>query len=180
MSSMPLQYEVEPLGEQHNRAAFSCGVEALDRYFREQAGQESRRDVARVFVLHMRGAQDVAGFYMLSAISIEPKDLPPALTKRLPRYPTLPTLLVGRLAVDQRYQGQGVGRALLMSALARSLGVRTQIGAVGVIVDAKDERARTFYEQYGFQRFRDDLYRLVLFMKTIEQLIPPQSHTLDA
>lgn len=171
---MPLQYEIEPLGEHHNRAAFSCGVEALDRYFRERAGQESRRDVARVFVLRMRDSQDVAGFYTLSAISIEPKDLPPGLARRLPRYPTLPALLVGRLAVDQRYQGQGVGRALLMSALGRSLAIRAQIGAIGVIVDAKDDRARTFYEQYGFQRFQGDPYRLILFMKTMEQLIPSQ------
>ncbi len=177
---MPLQYEVEPLGEQHNRAAFSCGVDALDRPFRERAGQESRRDVARVFVLRMRSAQDVAGFYTLSAISIEPKDLPPALTKRLPRYPTLPALLVGRLAVDQRYQGRGAGRALLMSALARSLEIRAQVGAIGVIVDAKDDRARAFYEQYGFQRLQGDPYRLIPFMKTIEQLLPPQPLAPDA
>jgi len=177
---MPPRYEVEPLGEQHNRAAFSCGVEALDRYFRERAGQESRRDVARVFVLRKLGTQDVAGFYTLSAISIEPRDLPPALAKRLPRYPTLPALLVGRLAVDQRYQGRGAGRALLMSALARSLEIRAQVGAIGVIVDAKDDRARTFYEQYGFQRFQGTPYRLVLFMKTIEQLIPPRPDAPEA
>lgn len=177
---MRLQYEVEPLGEQHNRAAFSCGVEALDRYFRTQAGQESRRDVARVFVLRELGSEEVAGFYTLSAISIEPKGLPPTLIRRLPRYPTLPALLVGRLAVDQRYQGRGVGRALLMSALRRSLAIRAQICAIGVIVDAKDDRARTFYEQYGFQRFQSDPHRLILFMKTIEQLVPQQPYAPEA
>ena len=122
----------------------------------------------------------MAGFYTLSAISIEPKDLPPALTKRLPRYPTLPALLVGRSTVDQRYQGQGVGRALLMSALGRGLAIRAQISAIGVIVDAKDDRARTFYEQYGFQRFQSDPYRLILFMKTIVQLVPQQPHAPEA
>lgn len=177
---MPLQYEVEPLGEHHNRAAFSCDVEALDRYFRTQAGQESRRDVARVFVLRKLGMQDVAGFYTLSAISIEPKELPPTLAKRLHRYPTLPALLVGRLAVDQRFRGQGVGRALLMSALGRSLAIRAQVGAIGVIVDAKDDRARAFYEHYGFQRLQSDPYRLILFMRTIEQLVPQEPHAPEA
>jgi GNAT superfamily N-acetyltransferase len=97
--------------------------------------------------------------------------LPPTLAKRLPRYPTLPAFLVGRLAVDRRYQGQGIGRRLLMSALGRSLELRTQIGAIGVIVDAKDDAARAFYEHYDFQRFEDNPYRLILSMKTMEQLL---------
>ena len=168
---MPLIYHVEPLGSQHDRLAFSSGVAPLDQYFRERAGQDRRRDVASVFAPRVGDAPEVAGYYTLSAISIEPVSLPPALAKRLPRYPTLPAFLVGRLAVDRRYQGQGIGRRLLMSALGRSLELRTQIGAIGVIVDAKDDAARAFYEHYDFQRFEDNPYRLILSMKTMEQLL---------
>src|SRR4051794_37498933 len=139
---MPFKYDIEPLGPQHDRAAFSCGVSELDRYLREQAGQERRKDVAAVFVLRLVDTDQVAGYYTLSATSIEPLSLPTALARRMPRYPTVPALLVGRLAVDQRFQGQGIGRALLMSALARSLGLRGQLGAIGVVVDAKDDAAR--------------------------------------
>lgn len=168
---MPLKYDIEPLGAQHDRATFSCGVEALDRYFREQAGQERRKDVAAVFVLRLLDTDQIAGFYTLNATSIEPLSLPASIIKRLPRYPTLPALLMGRLATDQRFQGQGVGRTLLMSALARSLTLREQLGAIGVIVDAKGDTARNFYEKYGFLRFTDDAYRLILPMKTISQLV---------
>jgi GNAT superfamily N-acetyltransferase len=168
---MPLNYEIEPLGAHHDRAAFSCGVEQLDRYFREQAGQERRKDVAAIFVLRLLDTDQVAGYYTLSATSIEPLSLPQGLIKRLPRYPTLPALLVGRLAADRRFQGQGIGRMLLMSALARSLELREQLGAIGVVVDAKSDAARDFYEKYGFMRFLDDAYRLFLPMKTLVALV---------
>ena len=169
---MEPKYEIEPLGDAHDRAAFASGIAPLDRYLREQAGQEMRRNVAAVFVLRMGGSSTIAGYYTLSATSTEPTGLPRDLQKRLPRYPTLPALLIGRLAVDQRYQGQGIGRALLTSALSRSLRLRTEVGAIGVIVDAKDDRARQFYERYGFQGFLDDPYRLFLPMQTVADLVP--------
>lgn len=165
-------YEVKPLASEHDRTAFSCGVEPLDRYFRDQAGQEMRRNVAAVFVLRVLDSSAVAGYYTLSAMSLEPTELPLDLIKRLPRYPTLPALLIGRLAVDRRYQGQGIGRALLMSALSRSLNLRSEVGAIGVVVDAKDDVARQFYAYYGFQPFLNRPYRLFLPMKTIERLRP--------
>jgi len=165
-------YEVKPLASEHDRAAFSCGVEPLDRYFRDQAGQEMRRNVAAVFLLRMLDSSAVAGYYTLSAMSLEPTELPLDLIKRLPRYPTLPALLIGRLAVDRSYQGQGIGRAMLMSALSRSLKLRSEVGAIGVVVDAKDDAAGQFYEHYGFQRFLNRRYRLFLPMKTIEHLRP--------
>jgi GNAT superfamily N-acetyltransferase len=168
---MPVRYEIEPLGEQHNRAAFSSGVEPLDRYLRERAGQEMRRNVAVVYVLRLLGESEIAGYYSLSATSIEPTGLPQDILKRLPRYPTLPALLIGRLAVDQRYRGQGIGQALLMSGLARSWELHDQIGAIGVIVDAKDDSARAFYEHYRFQGLLDQPYRLFLLMRTIEELV---------
>ena len=167
---MAPNYVIEPLGDQHDRAAFLCGVDPLDRYIHKQAGQEMRRHVAAVFVLRTIESSAVVGYYTLSATSILPSGLPPSVTKRLPRYPSLPALLIGRLAVDQHHHEQGLGELLLTGALRRSLLLRAELGAVAVVVDAKDDRARQFYEKYDFQRFVDHEYRLYMLTQTIEQL----------
>lgn len=166
------RYRFEPLGEQ-NRAAFSCGTPELDRYFHEQAGQETRRHVAAVWVLCDAAEDLVAGYYTLSAASIEPTGLPPEIVRKLPRYLSLPALLIGRLAVDQRYRGQRLGGMLLMDALRRSLTLRQQLGTVAVIVDARDEQARGFYERYGFQHFAADERRMFILISTIARLDIP-------
>jgi GNAT superfamily N-acetyltransferase len=167
---MEPEYVVEPLGDTHDRAAFSCGVEPLDRYLWQQAGQDMRRYLAAVYVLHAPGSPTILGYYTLSALSIEPTQLPAALTKRLPRYPVLPAVLVGRLAVDRRWRGRGLGEQLLLSALRRSL--RNEIAAWAVVVDAKDDAARRFYEHFGFQRLMDNDFRLFLPMKDVASLFP--------
>ncbi len=163
-------YRFEPLGPHHNRAAFSCGVEALDRYFRQQVGQDQRRGLAVPYVLVDTATGNVAGYYTLSTLSIEPTGLPGAMTRKLPRYDAFPAILIGRVAVDGRYRGQGFGRLLLLDALARSLSISQQVGALVVVVDAKDDAARSFHEQYGFARFADHEYRLFVPMSTIAQL----------
>jgi GNAT superfamily N-acetyltransferase len=100
------------------------------------------------------------------------QNVPLAMQSALPRYPLVPVVLLGRLAIDHDYQGRGLGAVLLFDALRRAFAVGTQqIAAVAVIVDALHERARAFYERYGFQRFSDDEYRLFLPMWTIAQLI---------
>lgn len=157
----------EPLGQQPNRAAFSCGQEELDSYLRERAGQDQRRNVAACFVLVDREEQAIAGYYTLSAATIVATDLPADFARRLPRYPNLPAILLGRFAVDSRYQGQGFAQRLLMDALLRAREVATQVAAVAVIVDAKDEAGASFYQHYGFSRFRDLPLRLFLPMATI-------------
>lgn len=161
----------EPLGTDHDRAAFSCGSEPLDRYLKQQASQDLRRRVAAVFVAHEPGSPLIAGYYTLAAFGIAPSSLPPALTKRLPRYDQFPATRIGRQAVDQRYQGHGLGRDLLMAALEQSYRQAPQIAAMAVVVDAIDDTARRFYERFGFQRVLDDEYRLYLPMATVEQLV---------
>jgi GNAT superfamily N-acetyltransferase len=159
----------EPLGN-HNRAAFSCGVEALDRYFREQAGQDYRKDLAVPFVLYDPETQRVAGFYTLSSNSVVLQSLPLSIGRRIP-YEQVPIVLLGRIAVDAHYQGRGLGEVLLVDALTRAYETSKMIGAMAIIVDAKDDTARRFYEKYGFQRMEDNEYRLFLPMKTIATLI---------
>jgi len=165
---------VEPLGK-HNRAAFSCGKEPLDRYIRQQAGQDIRARVAAVFVLCSPDESTIIGYYTLSSFAVQLRDVPEAERKRLPRYPEVPAVLVGRLAVDERYAGQGWGKVLLIDALQRSLDQSEQIAAAAVVVDAIDESALAFYEKFGFRLLLDPdnehERRLFLPMKTIEQLL---------
>jgi GNAT superfamily N-acetyltransferase len=160
---------VELFHERHDRSAFSSGNDDLDRYLREQAGQDQRRRLSTVFVLFDIASDTVAGYYTLSACEIEPRSLPQEMAKRLPRRP-MPATLIGRLATDLRYRGRGLGGLLLVNALTRTARASRDIGAMAVIVDAKDDQARAFYEHYEFQRFTDDPYRLFLPMADAERV----------
>lgn len=162
-------YAIEPLG-QHDRANFCCGVEALDNYLQHQAGQDARKYVAASFVLVDRSADRIAGYYTLSALSISAGDLPPQIKQKLklPKYPVLPATLLGQLAVDRNYRSRGLGELLLMDALRRAW--RSEIASMAVIVDAKDESARSFYERYQFIQFSNYPHRLFLPMAAIAKL----------
>jgi GNAT superfamily N-acetyltransferase len=163
-------FRIEPLSPSHNRAAFACGNEALDRYLHAQAGQDVLRKIAAVFVLNDTEANVVAGYYTLSATAIAPTDLPAEMTKKLPRYPALPAVLLGRLAVDMGYRSRRFGELLLLDALRRAEAHSAEVAAMAVVVDAIDDAARSFYERYGFERFEDEPYRLFLPMTTIARL----------
>lgn len=152
---------IERLGSDHDRGSFDCGVEALDRYIRMQAGQDSRRSVARVFVAIGSDPRVIRGFYTLSAAAIGTVSLPQDTARRLPRYP-VPAALIGRLAVDRRFSGQGLGRVLLADAIKRATIASENIAIHLVVVDAKDEAARAFYEHFGFRLLTDDARRLFL------------------
>ena len=160
---------IEPLASHHNRTAFSCGVEALDRYLRQQASQDARKHVTATFVLVESGKPTILGFYTLSATSVRLSDLPEATARKLPKYPLVPAILLGRLAVDENQRGKRYGEILLMDALERCLSTK-EIGWTAVIVDAKDEKAVAFYEHYHFIRFSPHSNRLFLQRKTISSL----------
>lgn len=140
----------------------------LDRYLQEQAGQDMRRRVAAPFVLHDLEAGRIAGYYTLAATSLQLDELPQEMRKKLPRYPLLPATLLGRLAVDERYKGQGLGTFLLLNALRRSL--ESEIASMAVVVDAKDDQAKAFYEYHQFIVFPTMQRRLYLPMVTIAKL----------
>ncbi len=145
---MTAPFRIELLRDTHDRAGFRCGEDVLDRYFQTQATQDVRRLIANCFVAVEEATGKVAAYYTLSAASIPLTDLPHELTKRLPRYPTLPAVRIGRLAVDDRFQGRGLGGALLMNAAERAL--RTEAAAFAILVDAKNDPAVAFYRRYGF------------------------------
>ena len=158
---------VEPMESGHDRAAFCCGPPELDNYIHQQAGQDQKRGLAAVFIL-TRDGQIVAGFYTLSAHSINASELPTDLAKRLPRFP-VPITLLGRMAVAQSSRGQGLGEFLLVDALNRTLQASRQVASFAVVVDSK-AGARDFYLKYGFTPFPSQPVRLFLPMKTIEKM----------
>lgn len=158
---------VEPLASSHDRSAFESGVEPLDRYFRTQAGQDARKNIAAPFVLLLPD-RTIAGYYTLLSTSVQLGELPERTVQKLPRYPLVPATLLGRLAVDRRQQGRGYGRFLLADALHRA--ARSEIASFAVIVDAKDDSARRFYERESFLPFPDQPMKLFRSMADIRRL----------
>ncbi len=153
---------IEPLGQHHDRANFSCGVPPLDRYLERQASQEVRRRIARVFVAVEESSPiRIRGFYTLSALAIAVGELPPKVARRLPKHP-MRAALIGRLAVDQSAQGTGIGKMLLMDAIHRTLAASEQIAVFAMVVDAMDEPAERFYCRFGFMPFPETPRRLFL------------------
>jgi len=153
------------LASHHDRSKFTCGVEALDRYFKQQVTQDMRRRIANCFVLVESATGNVAGYYTLSATSLFLTDLPHELAKRLPRYPTLPTVLLGRLAVATVYQRQGLDEFVLADAIDRA--ARADIGAFAIAVDPKNDQARRFYMKYGFAELPAPEHRLYVPIDSI-------------
>ena len=144
-------FVIVPLGDAHDRSGFTCDVEALDRYFATQVTQDIRRRVAACFVSVERGSSAVFGFYTISTSSLPLSDLPLALTKKLPRYPLVPAVRIGRLAVATGHRSKGIGAGLLIDGIARAF--RAEILAYAMVVDAKDAAAVAFYAQHGFVAF---------------------------
>jgi len=162
---------IEPLGSHHDRAGFTCGIESLDRYLKTQASQDVMRMANGVFVLAgLDEPNAVLGYYTLCATSLAPGEVPLAARKFVPRYPLVAATLIGRLAVAQRRQGEGLGVLLLADALRRAYASAGIVGSSMVVVDAISEQAAAFYEATGFVRLPDSL-RLVLPVATIAKLL---------
>lgn len=161
---------IAPLKKTHERKTFDCGNDRLNAYLREQARQDAEKRVAAPFVFAQADSPVVLGFYTLSSSIIPVAELPPDLMKQLPRYGQLPVTLLGRLAVDHSVSGQGLGEFLLVNALHRSLQSSQQIAAMAVIVEAKDQRAESFYRHFDFQPFQQTPLRLFLPMGQIAKL----------
>ena len=139
----------------HDRAAFACGVPALDEYIARFAEQHRRRGIASVYVLTESKRPDfILGYYTLSAAEVDVNQLPEADRKKLPRYP-IPCFRMGRLACRSDQHGQGLGKLLLGCAVDRCLKARQQVAAVALLVDAKDQGAKTFYLKFGFKSLLD-------------------------
>lgn len=159
---------ITSLGRQHDRADFDCGAPALNAFLQRFARQQSDKDFSRTYVATTQGSNKIEGYYAISSASVDFKNWPAAM--HLPRYP-VPVALLGRLAVDLRAQGQGVGQALLQHAMQLALVTAEKIGVYAIVVDAKDEAAVVFYARYGFQRFPDQTLRLFLTTEIIRRAV---------
>jgi len=159
---------IEPLSERHERESFASGVAPLDRYLRQQAAQDTRRRVATCFVLVGNDEHVPIGYYTLTVTGMALAELPKALAKRLPRFPRVPAILMGRLAIDARHQRQGHGEFMLLDALSRAL--RNEIASYAFVVDANDDNAVRFYQCFGFRSLTAGTRRLFMPMTEIARL----------
>ena len=159
---------VEKLGDEHDVSAFDCGTETLSVWLKRFALVNQRNDSAQTFVVHRR--KSVVGYYSLTAGSVRPEEATPRVAKGLARHP-IGVILLARLAVDKRDQGQGLGKALLKDALHRAASAADTIGARAVLVHAIDDEARRFYERFEFERSPIDEFDLMLHMKDLRALL---------
>jgi GNAT superfamily N-acetyltransferase len=167
----PSRFRFERLATHHNRPAFESEDPELDHYFRHLARQDVRRRLTTVYVMDDADSGLVVGFYTLSAASVPADHLPEEVTRSLPHYKEFPALLIGRLAIDHRYQGMGRGGELLSAALRLAFQTTDHVGAAFVLVDAKNDLVQRFYERYSFAPILGDGLRLFLPMRSVANLI---------
>ena len=161
-------WAIEPLHERHLRDAFSCGEPSLDEYLEKFARKNQDRDISRTYVAVKSTDPRVLGYYTLTGRTLEAKKFPAEEVRRFPRYP-VPVVHLARLAVDQTVQGQGIGQALLASALKKAVLASQILGFYAVEAHALTPKARGFYMQYQFRALPDDPFHLYLPIATIRQ-----------
>lgn len=164
------EFRFEPLSKQHDRQSFCCGVAALDDWLKRRSMQDQDRHVAAVYVMApVDEPTRIAGFYTLSAASVLLSDFPPEFARKLPRYQSVPAILLGRLARDSCFPG--LGKTLLWNALQRAWNHSLGVAAAAVVVDAKDDHALDFYLRHGFAPLTNTPQRLFLPIKMVERTI---------
>lgn len=163
---------IESLRRDHAREAFDCGEPGLNEYLTRYARQNDARGLGRTYVAVPEGEDRVVGYYTLSAGGVAFAELPDHLRRRLPRYP-IPVAHLGRLATCRSVRGQGLGEALLVDALKRSLRVADELGIMALEVRAKTDQAKAFYEKYGFEALLDDPLHLYLPLATARRALEP-------
>ena len=160
---------IELLNKKHDKSTFDCGKELLNSYIKNQVGQDVKRKLSACFVL-TDGTNEIFGYYTLSNNSILLSSFPDTIRKKFPKsYSSIPTTLLGRLAIDSKHQGKGIGKILLIDALKRSYQISEEIGSFAVVVDPIDEEAKSFYEKYGFITLPDS-GKMLIAIKTLKKL----------
>ena len=157
-----MTYCIRPLDAFINAADFQCGSDPLNDYIRRYASQDVRRNIARVFIATPENdPRQLSGFFTLSAGSVSCSSLPASLARKLPRYP-VPVALIGRLGVDKKFQGKGLGSILLADACQKVSQASTVLAMAGIIIDAKDDDAISFYKHFGFIPLQGQAGRMLL------------------
>jgi GNAT superfamily N-acetyltransferase len=161
---------IELLLKKHKKKDFKCGKDMLDNYIHSQASQDMKRKLSVCFVLEDTQTGLIQGYYTLANNSIPLHAIPKKWRKKLPpSYTSIPTTLLGRLAVDERFQGKRIGSFLLVDALKRSLNISASIGSFAVVVDPLDKASEKFYEKFGFIKLPDSK-KMFIAMQTLKEL----------
>jgi GNAT superfamily N-acetyltransferase len=161
---------IELLAAHHDKVAFRCDNEQLERYLRSTATQDRKRNIAIPYVIYDKDRQKIIGYYTLSMSGINLEELPEEMIKKLPKYQIIGVTLIGRLAVNRDYKGFGWGKLLIMDAFQRSLNISKATGCFAMIVDAIDDDAVRFYQRFDFKTFPDSTDRLFRTMQSISQI----------
>ncbi len=161
---------IELLDKSHARDKFDCGNEALNHYLKAIARQHIQKGISRTFVLvDSEKPLDIMGFFSLSLCEVQAKKLPLRLAKKYPL--KVPGVKLARLAVAKEFQKQGIGEILMFEAMRKAYIISENAGVIGLFVDVKDEKAKSYYEQYGFVSLEDNLLEMFLPLKIINQLL---------
>lgn len=165
--------KLEPLAKSHDREGFDCGSESLNAYLRQTARQHAERGISKTFVLieekDESEAKHILGFFSLNLCELIAESLPPEEAKRFPR--KVAGIRLGRLAVAKEYQRQGIGRILLVGAMVKFMEIFNSAGSIGLFVDAKDDDAKRYYEQFGFVALPSNELELYLPVKSIQEAL---------
>ena len=161
----------EPIGRQHNRSAFDCGVEVLNEYLQRYARQNHESGGAKTFVAVAPGSPaKILGYYSISPGAVAFAKVPAIVTRKLGRY-DVPVFRLGRLAVSSPLHGRGLGADLLLAAGERAIAVAGEVGGVALAIDAIDDRAAAWYERFGALRLSDEPLKLILPLETIRHAL---------
>lgn len=161
---------IELLDKKHNRNNFDCGKELLNNYIKNQAGQDLKRKLSACFVFAEKETNCIQGYYTLSNNSIPLSSFPEQIKRKLPQsYNSIPTTLLGRLAIDKNCQGKGLGKILIIDALKRSYDISKEIGSFAVVVDPIDKEAELFYKKYDFLKLPDS-GKMFIAIRTLKDL----------
>jgi ribosomal protein S18 acetylase RimI-like enzyme len=162
--------KIEPPGPGHDREGFDCGSGELNDYLKKTARQHLEKGLSKTFVLVDDGKPElILGFLTLAVCEVQAQTLPPKLAKKYPRH--VPAAKLARLAVAKDRQREGLGQLMMVHALQQAIRVGDSVGIVGFFVDAKNEDARRYYEQYGFMALADDPLKLFLPLATLRQAL---------
>lgn len=157
----------EPIRKKHDREAFDCGEEALNEFLRRYARKSHELGGAKTFLAIDDAEDAVLGFYSLSPASVAYARTPEVTRRGLARH-DVPGFRLARLAVDRRFQGQGIGGQLLLAAGRRCLLASAEVGGVVLVIDAKNERVAEWYASYGALPLLDAPLTLLLPLATID------------
>ena len=165
-------HKIEPLSQSHDRDGFDCGSEPLNLFLKQTARQHAERGISRTFVLvddDATAPKPILGFFSLNICQIKSESLTPGEARKLPR--DVSGVRLGRLSVAIAHQRQGIGKTLLVAAMGKFMEIFNTAGGIGLFVDAKDQDAKRYYEQFGFVPMPSNELELFLPVKTIHQAL---------